>query len=71
MKDTACWETLAGNYVDEVETRDGLDLERRKREGLGHLRELGGMKKVSQLVALIFPERLQLSCFPLSLDPNT
>lgn len=25
MKDTACWETPAGNYVDEVETRDGFD----------------------------------------------
>lgn len=25
MKDAACWETPAGNYVDEVETRDGFD----------------------------------------------
>lgn len=30
MKDTACWETPAGNYVDEVVTRDGFDFGRRK-----------------------------------------
>lgn len=24
IKDTACWEAPAGNYVDEVETRDGF-----------------------------------------------
>jgi len=34
MKDIACWETPAGNYVDEVRTRDGFDLRRRKSAGL-------------------------------------
>lgn len=33
MKGSACWETAAGNYVDEHETRDGFDLRRRTREG--------------------------------------
>lgn len=31
MKDTACWEIPAGNYVDGVETRHGFEFwERRK-----------------------------------------
>ena len=32
MKDSACWEIPAGNYVDEVETRHGFYFWRRKLE---------------------------------------
>lgn len=60
MKDTACWETPNGNYV-EVETRDLIFEEGSERTG--------GMKKVEPLVFLISEKTATIMLF--SPDPNS
>lgn len=59
MKDTTCWETPAGNYADEVRTREGFDLCRRKWEGLDRHGRARGTKIASQYEPLILKEILK------------